>query len=88
VEIRLHAGTHDSKEVTNWVIIHARFVDWALEQTLDQIDDTFDGTVGHDFQALARIWGDDTLTTYYRDKADEHEHPVAGQNVPREAVTV
>lgn len=88
VEIRLHAGTHDSKEVTNWVIVHARFVDWAVGQTLDQIDDTFDGTVDHDFQALGRIWGDDNLTTYYCDKADEHEHPITRQNASREAVAV
>jgi len=77
VEIRLHSGTVDSKEVTDWVIAHTRFADWALSKTLDEIDAVIDGTVENDFQALSDIWGDDDLTAFYREQAASHDHTIA-----------
>lgn len=76
VEIRLHYATSDAAEIVNWVKVHARFVDWALEQDMATVSETFDGTLANDFDALAEIWATPGLKTYYRARAAEHDNPI------------
>ena len=76
VEIRLHYATSDAAEIVNWVKVHARFVDWALEQDMQTVSNTFDGTLTHDFDALCEIWGSPGLRTYYRARASEHDNAI------------
>ena len=74
VEIRLHYATSNAIEIVNWIKVHARFVDWALEQDFDSVDAKFSGEdVAQDFDALAEIWGSPGLRSYYRSRASECE---------------
>jgi hypothetical protein len=77
VEVRLHYATLDAAEITNWVKAHARFVDWALEQSFESIRATFrDGNIGHNFAAIANIWNSPSLRTYYLRRATECSSPI------------
>jgi hypothetical protein len=77
VEVRLHHATRDAAEITNWVKAHARFVDWALEQTFESVRDTFiDGNIGHNFAAIANIWNSPSLRTYYLRRAEACDSPI------------
>ena len=69
IEIRLHTSTLDADKVTNWVKAHLRFVEWAMTQTIERIERVFTGTLQQQFNALCGIWGDDSLSEFYADRA-------------------
>lgn len=76
VEIRLHYATSDAAEIVNWIKVHARFVDWALETDFQTIAATFNGRLAHDFDALCEIWGSPGLRNYYRARAVECDNAI------------
>lgn len=75
IEIRMHDATDNGTEVTNWVKAHTRFVDWALQQSFDSVDEAFpeveNHPLTHGFNAMAEIWDSPSLKAYYRSRAVE-----------------
>jgi len=70
IEIRLHTGTVDKAQVTNWIKAHLSFVETVKNMTLEQIDDAFaDKTVAGQFLSIERIWQDRGLSEFYRRRA-------------------
>jgi hypothetical protein len=64
-EIRLHQGSVNAREICNWVKAHLRFVDWAADKTLDEIDDAFGGSIADKWESLKAIFGDIDMNRYY-----------------------
>jgi hypothetical protein len=64
-EIRLYQGSIDSVEINNWIIIHARFVDWAAGKTLDELDAYFAGSDNIKWEGLKLILGEFPLVKYW-----------------------
>jgi hypothetical protein len=72
VEIRLHQGSIDCEEISNWVKAHTRFMDWAATAGYASVKEALDGL---DFVGLFdfiadKVWQDDSLGTYYQDRSD------------------
>jgi hypothetical protein len=71
-EIRLHSGTLDSDKICNWVIAHARLIDWASTRTMAQIHAELSGlSVQGLFNKLSAIWADAELTAFYVNRASK-----------------
>jgi hypothetical protein len=68
VEIRLHTSTLDEDKISNWVKAHARFIDWAVSATDEEIDG-LPSNLSAQFDMLCEIWADESLAVFYRRRA-------------------
>ena len=68
-EIRLHTSTLNKNKVCNWIMAHARFVDYVKNMSFAQIDRKFAGDIKAKFRALSGIWDDTELSDYYAGRA-------------------
>lgn len=72
IEIRLHFGTFNAADVTNWIKAHLLFMDFVATKTLDEVEALFaDKTVAGQYLALEKIWGDRGLSEFYRRRAKQ-----------------
>jgi hypothetical protein len=70
LEIRLHHGSLDGREVCNWIKAHARFVDYVKGLTVGQITRIFGNkTVKAQMRNMRDLWKDAELSDYYAEKA-------------------
>jgi len=66
VEVRLHHGTCDAREVCNWIKAHLRFIDFVVNMTPGQITRMFGNkTMASQVRNMRDIWRDDELSDYY-----------------------
>lgn len=70
-EIRLYEGTLDSVEITNWLKLHALFIDAIAQMDLDDIRIKFETSVITQFANLSEIVGSE-LASYWNNKAAAH----------------
>jgi len=71
-EVRLHTATLDGDKVCNWIKAHTRFIDWARDKTLDELEGIFAGSAKSKFRALATIWADSELSDFYGCRAKKN----------------
>lgn len=81
VEIRLHSPTLNYRKITNWNTAHLRFVDFCLDLDIDGVQDMFrDKEDAEIFSALSQIWNDESLTTYFKDRAEHFGNEFSNRN--------
>ncbi|MHC4121817.1 MAG: amidoligase family protein [Planctomycetota bacterium] len=70
LEIRLHQGTCDGREVINWVKANTRFADWAATKGLAGVKEALDGkTCDEMIEIIEReAWQDKELSDFYAGK--------------------
>ena len=74
IEIRLHTATLDGDKVCNWVKAHTRFIDWAQNKSLAEIDEVFGcsrkgRTTQSKFNEIGKVWKDSALSDFYASRA-------------------
>jgi hypothetical protein len=70
VEVRLYQGSLDAEEICNWLILHARFIDFVKDKSFSELDSLFHNTPREDFVAIAEIIGPE-LAEYWIRKSEE-----------------
>ena len=68
IEIRLHTSTLDGNKVTNWVKAHARFIDWVVATTDEEVLG-IPTDLTEQFGFLCNVWADETLADFYAERA-------------------
>jgi hypothetical protein len=72
IEIRMYRGSLRAREVCNWVILHACFVDAVKDMTFDEIDEVIGATTRKNWIGLVNLIGNPNLLDYWCRKAREH----------------
>jgi hypothetical protein len=67
-EIRLYQGSIDKAEITNWIKIHTRFIDWAATKTIAELDAYFEGNDNMKWEGVKMLLGDFPLVRYWISK--------------------
>ncbi|GMU26230.1 MAG: hypothetical protein AMXMBFR16_11350 [Candidatus Uhrbacteria bacterium] len=81
LEIRTHDASLDANEINNWVMLHARFIDFVATLSCDDIDTLFGRTVSDNFAGLREIVGS-SLADFYAERAQTFGKPVAASLTP------
>jgi hypothetical protein len=71
MEIRLHDASLDATAINNWIMIHARFIDYVKELSLDEIREKFIGDTDTQMEAMHDIIGNE-LWEYYIAAAERY----------------
>jgi hypothetical protein len=76
IEIRAYRGSLSTREICNWVALHARFVDAVKDLTYDEIDVALGAITRRNWVGLVNLIGDPDLLDYWRRKARQHGYPL------------
>lgn len=70
IEVRLLEGTVDSETICNWIAIHARFMDYVKNHSLDDLDLILSGDRHHVLIALTHIISDADLMAWLANRIE------------------
>jgi len=68
-EVRLYHGTLNSREICNWIALHARFMDAVKGMTFEELDEKLGAIARTNWRCLCDLIGDPDLLDYWRRKA-------------------
>ena len=86
MEVRSHDASLNAHEICNWVKAHARFMDFAKEWDLSDLDALFSGDISEKFEAIVGVLGVD-LADFYANRARAHGKPVRPSQTPERRAT-
>ncbi len=72
IEVRIHQGSLNSREICNWIALHVRFVDAVKGLTFDEIDNVLGRITRTNWRGLVEIIDDTNLLDYWRRIANKH----------------
>jgi len=75
MEVRLHDASLATRDILNWIKVHARFIDFVKDLSLDDLTEYFTGNLEKQFDAFSEIVGS-KLTDFYAHRAEIYRKPV------------